>query len=407
MTSKMYTIVGNWSFEAHPEKGKGISVFSYLPETGDLNLIETIAPDVAGGQMCLDEEREILYVCNECGERKGEIGGGGYLLAYKVDPHTGGLTLLNEKETLCPEPSYVCMDSTRKYLLVCHCADPWHVTKIRRAEDGSFTNEVLFDDTSLVLFRLQEDGSLGEICDIAVIEGTNGKGPHSQVNVDPVSGHTQLVEVISRLHSVVPCPSGKIFAVCDKGMDKIYTFGIDTKREMLVKLDEWTAEDVASFPRYCAFHPSLPLLYANNENRATLNYFHYDEETGKLNHKGTVSLLKEDPGLVEGKPVGAQDILIHPNGESLYVTLCGLNLIVVLKLDELGNPKVCQEVSCGGILPRGIQLSPDGHFLLSGNMVSGDITTFTVAEDGTLTPTNRVYEAVSPSAIRFFKGTEQ
>ena len=54
-------------------------------------------------------------------------------------------------------------------------------------------------------------------------------------------------------------------------------------------------------------------------------------------------------------------------------------------------------------LPRGIRLSPDGKYLLSGNMVSGDITTFTVNEDGTLTPTGKVFEAVSPSAIKIFE----
>lgn len=398
----MYAIVGNWSFEARPSKGKGISVFSYEPETGELSLVETIRPDVAGGQLCLDAERKMVYVCNECGERRGEIGGGGYIMAFKFDSETGKLTLVNEKDSLCPEPSYVCLDSTKKYLVTCHCSDPWHVTKVVRHEDGTYGNEVLFDDTGLVMFRVNDDGSLGDVCDVAITEGTGGKGPNSQVNVDPVSGHIQLVEVISRLHSVVPSPNGKMFAVCDKGMDKIYTYRIDTENGKLVKLDEWITDDVACFPRYGAFHPTLPVFYANNENKATLNCFHYEEDNGRLNCFRTIELLKEDPGLVEGKPVGAQDILVHPNGKCMYVTLCGLNLIIVLKLDEDGVPAIVQEIPSGGVLPRGLSLSPDARFLLSGNMVSGDITTFSVAEDGMLTSTGKIYEAISPSAIRFF-----
>ena len=153
MGKKNYAIVGNWSFEARPAKGKGISVFSYEPESGALSLIETIRPDVAAGQLCLDKERNILYICNECGERWGEIGGGGYIMAYQFHPETGKLTLINEKETLCPEPSYVCMDASKKYLAICHCSDPWHVTKIVKHGDGTFGNEVVFDDTGLVLFR--------------------------------------------------------------------------------------------------------------------------------------------------------------------------------------------------------------------------------------------------------------
>ena len=111
--------------------------------------------------------------------------------------------------------------------------------------------------------------------------------------------------------------------------------------------------------------------------------------------------LDEDYGMVEGKPVGAQDILVHPDGKWLYVTLCGLNLIVVMKIDENGIPNVIQRIPSGGNLPRGLALSQDGRYLLAGNMVSGDITTFMVGADGFLTPPGRVYTAVSPSAIRF------
>ncbi|NTV91058.1 MAG: lactonase family protein, partial [Clostridiales bacterium] len=60
----------------------------------------------------------------------------------------------------------------------------------------------------------------------------------------------------------------------------------------------------------------------------------------------------------------------------------------------------------GGNLPRGLCLSPDGRYMLSGNMISGDITTFRVLEDGTLEATGKTYKAVSPSAIRIFSARE-
>ncbi|MCD8342734.1 MAG: lactonase family protein [Clostridiales bacterium] len=402
MAGKTFLYVGNWSFQAKPAKGKGISVFSYEPETGDLTLIETVCPEVAAGQLWLDAQRGILYSNDEYGERRGEVGGGGYLLAFAIDPETGRLTLMNQKDSLSPEPSYLCLDKSGKYLVTCHCADPWHVTKIVRHPDGSFGNEVLFDDTALVLFRVNEDGSLGDVCDVALTPGTGGKGPHSQVNVDPVSGHIQLVQVISRLHAVVASPSGELLAVCDKGMDRVYTYRIDREQGKLVALSCWEAPEVACFPRYAAFHPTKQVLYVNNENYAQLNSFHYDEETGALERFHKVYLLPEDPGMVDGKPVGAQDILAHPNGKVLYCTLCGLNLIVVCRLDEEGRPTPCQLVQSRGNLPRGIALSPDGRFLISGNMVSGDITVFSADEEGLLTDTGKTFPAVSPSALRFY-----
>lgn len=402
MAGKTFLYVGNWSFQARPAKGKGISVFSYAPDAGELELIETVCPEVAAGQLWLDAARGILYSNDECGERRGEVGGGGYLLAFSIDPETGRLTLMNQKDSLSPEPSYLCLDKSGKYLVTCHCADPWHVTKVVRHPDGTFGNEVLFDDTTLVLFRINADGSLGEVCDVALTPGTGGKGPHSQVNVDPVSGHVQLVQVISRLHAVGASPSGELLAVCDKGMDRVYTYRIDREQGKLVYLSCWEAPEVACFPRYAAFHPAKPVLYVNNENYAQLNSFHYDEETGRLERFHKVYLLPEAPGMVEGKSVGAQDILVHPNGKVLYCALCGLNLIVVCRLDEEGRPTPVQLVQSRGNLPRGIALSPDGRFLISGNMVSGDITTFAADEEGLLTDTGRTFPAVSPSALRFY-----
>ncbi|MGN1003839.1 MAG: hypothetical protein ACI4O5_03305, partial [Oscillospiraceae bacterium] len=65
--SKTFVYVGNWSFQAKPAKGKGISVFSYDADTGALELIETIRPDVAAGQLYLDAKNRILYSNDECG----------------------------------------------------------------------------------------------------------------------------------------------------------------------------------------------------------------------------------------------------------------------------------------------------------------------------------------------------
>lgn len=83
MSKKVYAYVGNWGFAPAP---KGISAFEYDMETGSLELIETIREDIAAGQLYLDDENRILYSVDECGERRGEIGGGGYVLAFRIDP---------------------------------------------------------------------------------------------------------------------------------------------------------------------------------------------------------------------------------------------------------------------------------------------------------------------------------
>ena len=93
---------------------------------------------------------------------------------------------------------------------------------------------------------------------------------------------------------------------------------------------------------------------------------------------------------------------MHPNGRTLYCSVSGVNSIVTCALDADGIPAPVQWLGCRGNFPRGLQLSPDGRFLLCGNMVSGDVTVFAVDEDGMLTDTRRTIKAVSPSAIRFY-----
>ena len=37
----------------------------------------------------------------------------------------------------------MCLDKSGRYLTACHCADPWHVTRIVKRPDGSFANEIM------------------------------------------------------------------------------------------------------------------------------------------------------------------------------------------------------------------------------------------------------------------------
>lgn len=390
--------IGNWGFT--PGQKKGISRFSYDEKTGGVELLDTILPEVAAGQLALDGERGILYAVNECGSRKNEYGGGGELLSLKIEAD-GRLTLMNRRDSLCPEPSYLALDGTGKYILTAHHCDPWHVTKLKRLPDGTLTNEVLFDDGSVVLYRLNGDGTVGDAVDALIYESCSRLDEHHQVNVDPVSGHIQLIEICSRLHSVTMSPDGKLFIACDKGLDKIYALKLDREKGRLYNTDCYEAS-WASFPRYSAFHPALNVFYANSELCPDVNCFSYDSEKGTIEHIATASLFFTDPGLIDGKPAGAQDILCSPNGRTLYVTATGTDSISVFSLDGDGVPTLTQVVSCGGKFPRGIALSPDGGFLLCGNMLSGTVSTFAVKADGTLTPTGKSFRAVSPSALKFY-----
>lgn len=394
----MFGIVGNWGFTDGP---KGITTYNYDQRTGEWHLIRTVRPDISAGQLCVNPENGMVYCVDEVGHQHGDLGGGGYVNAFRFEPESGELTFVNERCSLSPEPSYICLDKTGRFLVVCHCCDPFHVTKISE-KNGKFFSETVYDDCALVLFRINEDGSIGEACDIAITKGAGMLHPDAQYDIDPTTNHIQLTQVISRQHSVIQSPDGEMLIVTDKGMDRIYTYRIDRENGKLIELDCFLCAR-KSFPRYAVFHPSANLVFVNCERAASVYAFRYDSASGKLSCIGCEPILldQEIPGLA--KPVGAQDILIHPNGKWLYVSAEVVNYICMMEILQNGSLQLRQNIHCGGEFPRGLCLSPDGKYLFSGNMHSNNITSFRIGSDGWLTPTGRAFEAVAPSAIRIFE----
>ena len=403
MSKKMYAYVGNWNFFP---ADKGISCYTYDPETGSLGFIETIEPEVCAGQIWIHPEKPILYAVNEKGDLDGKMGGGGYVLAYSIDPESGKLTRISNIESLCTEPCYVVVDKSRKHVLVSQHADPFYVTRVVKHGDGTWGNQIIMEEAGLALIGLNEDGSLDRIKDMYFTKTNGGLEGDSKKLVDPVTGHVQLTRVISRQHSVMPSPSENFYVVCDKGMDRVYTFGVDADNSKLILLDEYL-DDLGVFPRYSTFHPEKKVLYTNNERKCEIHVFNYTEE-GKIDLIQKVDILTDEykgkEYSINVRPMGAQDILAHPNGKAVYCTIeGGDNLLATLKVQEDGTLTLVQNIDCEGIMPRGICISPDGRFLLSGNLTSGDVTVFAIDEDGMLSYTGQKFEAVSPSAIRIFE----
>jgi 6-phosphogluconolactonase (cycloisomerase 2 family) len=381
MGSTTYALVGSWSFE---EKDKGLSVYRYDPESAQLDYIATSFTDVSVGQQFVDNERQIVYIVDERDSRRNEIGGGGYVLAVHLDPKNGNLCLINAKESLASNPSYIWVDKSKKYAVVAHHGGRGHVTKILRKKDGSFGSQALFDDAALVLFRLNGDGSIGDICDVLIMptRGASGKN------------------VISRLHSVIADPSEKIWLVCDKGADCIYSCRLDAAAGKLEILAE-TAIENGSSPRYGVFHPFLPVFYENNEQNSLLLSYRVDTESGKLARIGELPLLAKDQNLNGEVKVQPSDIIIHPSGKYMYVALRGINKIAVVETSSEGGVLLLQNINCQGINPRGLCLSPDLQYLFSLNVQSDNVCVFAISEQGLLSFTGTKIKAASPGNIKF------
>lgn len=373
---KQYAIAGTWNFKG---VALGISVFSYEPERGDMELLHHYDSHVAAGCQAYDKKRNILYVADECEHRSGERGGGGYVRAYRLNPEDGSLTMFSERKTILTVPAYLWLDISGEYCVVaCHTKRNY-VTKAVFDSAGRWQPCVIYDDVGVVLIRLNADGSFGEVCDIALHEGLTANA--KQVHAHP--------------HSIIGSPDGQIYFACDKGLDRIYSYKLDRENGKLIGMVQ-TPMDYASAPRYGVFHPELPVFYENNETSSKLYAFRYDNRTGRLETLSEISLFDEN----EEKGMQS-DLLLHQGGKYLYAAIRNPDEIAILDVDPAnGSLTLRQRISNNGA-PRGLAISPDGRFLFSANAEAATINSYEIAEDGSLHDTGKQFTAPSAANISF------
>ncbi len=376
MNDNKWALVGNWSFIRG--KPKGLSVYRYDEHLGKLEFKETLFGDLYIGQQNYDPDKNIDYFTDEIGHRPGELGGGGHVGALKTDKSSGKVNILNIRDSLSPEPSYLCRSRSGRFLIAVHHADDGHVTKIS-FENGKYRSRTLVDDAAVVLFRINEDGSIGEPCDVYIVEGSGDDGIHA----------------IPHLHCVVPDPTGEIYCVCDKGTDSIFMFRICEEEGRLELVSTLHTPDGTS-PRYMAFHPTLPIVYINFERIHQVHAYSYSVENGFGGCIGVTELLQDVEKAENTDRVEASDILFDKKRNMLYVCVRGVDLISVMRVNDCGQIEVIQNEECHGD-PRGITMSPDGRFMFACNMMAGTISVFTVNEDGTIVFRDNDTRGVSPA----------
>jgi len=374
------------SWENKPTTGKGFGICRYDTESGEPELIKSVFDEISVGATCLDSKRNILYCVDEVMTQPGYLkGGGGRVYALAIDPETGDLPEINHQPSYGSLPSSVAMDASGHYLIATNHTGNTPVTKPVKDSSGKYRIALEYDDATTVLFRLNGDGSIGEACDIHVHSGT-GPGPEQS--------HP-------RIHSVVMSPSGNLFAVCDKGSDQIFFFRINGETE---KLEACGGEGYKSIPgsspRYSVFHPTRPYFYMNNEFKAVIRAFRYDED-GKLEPICTVNALPEN--YQDKQEMMQSDIKIHPSGKYLYDLIRVINAVSVFKIkEETGAIEKIQTVTLEGTGPRGCAISPDGRFMHIAAAASKEVLVWSIGEDGTLSPTGKKIGQPYPGNVTFF-----
>jgi len=135
-------------------------------------------------------------------------------------------------------------------------------------------------------------------------------------------------------------------------------------------------------PRHYVYHPSLPVVYFDNEQGSSVTAYHFDTLQGTLSPFQTLSTLPEG---FAGENTCAQ-IRIHPSGRFLYASNRGHDSIACYAIDAAGRLASLGQQPTEQT-PRDFNLDPQGRYLYAAGQASGKLAAYRVDQDsGQLSP---------------------
>ena len=357
MTKKpLYAYIGTYTVENSKKNrnatGKGIYIYEISRETGEWKLCgieETLCPAV----LAFGKDQDYVYCVNS---------GRGEMTAYRRDAETGQLTELNRAET-----------------------DGKNIMIMNISPDGRW---IAAGDHKGILniFRVNEDGTIGEKTEGFVLPGQ--KGPLNE-----------KIQPWSRPHHVPFSPDGRFVLIADKGLDIVHSYRLDQETGKLSPVQALKCHG-ASCPRHLWWHPNRRWVYVNTEYTATIIACSYDQEQGTLAPFQVVSAL---PDTVFDVNTMTSELVVDPSGRFLYISNRRHNSLSAFRIDqETGRLTLVNNVDCGGVKPRFFAIEPGGKYLFCGNQMSDNLVLFRIdQESGALIPEGRELKTPCPVWILF------
>jgi 6-phosphogluconolactonase len=346
----MFAYVGSYTTPDRNGRGNGINVYWVSPISGGWSLIQTV------GYL----ENPSFFTLNRAGTLLYCVHGGRHLIsAFAIDRQTGILTLLNQADCQGNNPVDLALDPTERFLVIAN-----------------------YGTGVVAVIPLNEDGALRSVSQLVPLYGTPGPDPKEQTSSHP--------------HAVVFDPTGAFVAVPDKGVDR--TFFLRFRDGHLTAAPQVFIDSApGAAPRHAAFHPTLPVLYVNNELDSTVTVFAWG--AGRATERQVISTLARGH---TGHNTTAE-IAASPCGRRLYVSNRGQESIVQFDITPgSGSLTYVGTVPSGGRTPRFFALGPDAKHLYVANQGSDEITVFHIDDAaGTLIPTGVRIGVGSPAVISF------
>ena len=336
----------------------GIHVLRFDPEAERLETTDQVGVASNPAFVAIHPGGGFLYAVGEWGEPDAN-----QVIAYAIDPQSGGLTRINRHPSGGKGPCHLVVDPSGRWVLVAN-----------------------YGDGGVATVQIDDDGGLGPF---------GSRHQHRGNSVDPQR------QTGPHAHSINLTPDGRRALVADLGLDKVMIYWFDSESGKLIpSFPPFGQSDPGSGPRHLAFNEDGTRVYVLNEMAASLTVFSLEVATGALESLQSIDLL---PQGWTGERSGAE-VVIHPNGRTLYASNRGHDSIAIFSVDaNSGRLRSMGHVPSGGRTPRNFAIDPTGGFLFAANQNSDSIVVFRIGDEGQLMRTDMLADVPSPVCIRFLE----
>jgi 6-phosphogluconolactonase len=350
------TLVFAGSFNRDKNK-EGIQVLRLDVKSGLLKKVSALKGILNPSYLTLSENGKFLYACIET-----QTKGSGSIMAFKVDPVTGSLNILNRQKSSGENPVYITLEQSGRYLF-----------------------SVNYTEAGIDVFPLDADGRIGT----AVQTIAYDKGSH--VTTRQEQAHTHSLHLSTgQDHVFIP----------DLGSDVIRCYDLDmaAPKPIREQTQVMIKSPPGSGPRHFTFHPHGKYAYCIEEISGTLTAYTYKH--GQLQDLQHIPAHKDS---LEG--YNSADIHISPDGRFLYASNRGdENNIAIFALQENGTLRHIAYQSVLGEHPRIFAIDATGKFLIVANQVSGNIVVFRRnKKSGFLSPVRQNVNVENVSCVQIKK----
>ena len=339
-------------------KSKGIYACRMNPSDGGWSAPELAAEIPSPSFLAVHPNGQWLYAVSEVGDARNHQGGS--VSAYRVEPGSGKLTLLNQQSSGGDSPCHLVVDKTGRCVIVANYGSG-SVTVLPVAADGRLRAAASF---------VQHYGSS--------VNPQRQKEPHA--------------------HGITLDAANRVVLVTDLGMDKVLGYKLEASvAEIDLRPDVTAQLKPGAGPRHAVLHPNGRFLYVIDELDSTVTVFGSRPLRDALKPVESVSTVPAD---FKGGNFPAE-IQMHPSGRFLYGSNRGHDSIAVFAVDgRSGKLTWVEAVPCQGKNPRHFQIDPTGRYLYAALQDSDAIVPFKIdATTGRLTPAGAKIEVGSPVCV--------